>query len=63
MRLEVRWDGLTRFGLFGGLVNNGAVLEASEVKHSDGAVSAAGDEDIDAIGAEANIKNLFVMGD
>lgn len=45
------------------LVDNGAVLEAAEVEHADTAVGAAGDEDVDAVGAEADVEDFFVVGD
>ena len=51
------------FFFVGGLVENGAVLEAAEVEHADGAVGAAGDEDVDAVGAEADVEDFFVVGD
>ena len=39
------------------------MLEAAEVEHADGAVGAAGDEDVDAVGAEADVEDFFVVGD
>ena len=54
---------LTFVGFFGGLVDNGAVLEAAEIEHADAAVGAAADEDVDAVGAEADVEDFFVVGD
>ena len=53
----------TFVGFFGGLVDDGAVLEAAEIEHADAAVGAAADEDVDAVGAEADVEDFFVVGD
>ena len=39
------------------------MLETSEIEHAHAAVGAAGDEDVNAVGAEADVKNFFVVGD
>lgn len=39
------------------------MLETTEIEHADTAVGAAGDEDVDAVGAEADIEDFFVVGD
>lgn len=52
------------FVVFGSwFVDDGAVLETSKIKHAHAAVGAAGDKDVDAVGAEANVEDLFVVGD
>ena len=56
-------DARTFVGFFGGLVDDGAVLEAAEIEHADAAVGAAADEDVDAVGAEADVEHFFVVGD
>lgn len=38
------------------------MLETSEVEHADAAVCTTGNENIDAVGAEANVEDFFVMG-
>lgn len=45
------------------LVNDGAVLETSQVKHSDTAICSTRDEDIDAVGAEPYIIHFLVVRD
>lgn len=39
------------------------MFEAAEVEHSDTAICATADKDIDALGAEADVEDLFIMGD
>ena len=52
------------FIVFGSwLVDDGAVFETSEIEHADTAVGAAGDEDVDAVGAETHVEDFFVVGD
>lgn len=43
------------------LVDNGRMLQATQIKHSNTAVLTATDKDIDAVGAEADIIHLLVM--
>lgn len=45
------------------LVDDGAMLEASEIKHSYTTICAAADKHIDAVGAESNIVDFLVVGD
>ena len=49
--------------LLGRLVNYSAVFKAPEIEHSHATVSAAADKDIDAVRAEADVKNFLVMSD
>ena len=44
------------------LVDDSTMLQTSKIKHSYTAISTATHEDVDAIGAESYIKDLFVMG-
>src|SRR5690349_12310299 len=44
------------------LVDDGAVLQAAEVKHPHAAVLAATDEDVGALGTEPHIVDLLVVG-
>ena len=39
------------------------MLQAAEVKHAHAAVRAAGDENVDAGGAETDVEYFFVVGD
>ena len=54
---------LTFVAFFVRLVNDGAVLETSKIKHPDAAVSATGDEYINAVCTEANVKDFFIVCD
>lgn len=45
------------------LIDDCTMFEASKVKHPDTAVRAARDKDVDAVGAEADIEDFFVVGD
>lgn len=47
--------------LGGGFVDNGAVLQASEIEHANAAVLATADEYVDTISAESYIVDLLVM--
>ena len=47
--------------LFRGLVDDGAVLQASQIEHSYTSISAAADKDVDAARAKSNIEDLLVM--
>lgn len=53
---------LTFVTLFAWLVDDSTVFETSEIEHSDAPVCSAGNEDVDAVGAEADIENLFIVG-
>ena len=44
------------------LVNDGAVFEAAEVKHADTTVCTAAHENVDALRAESDVENFFVVG-
>lgn len=44
-------------------VDDSAMLQAAEIKHSDTAVSATADEDIHAVRAKSNVVNLLVVCD
>lgn len=45
------------------LINDGAVFEAAQVEHPDAAICTATHKDIDALGAETDIEDFFVVGD
>lgn len=55
--------GLTFIDFLARLVDDGAVFETSKIEHPDTAVCAAGNEDVHAVGAEADIKDFLVVGD
>jgi hypothetical protein len=54
---------LTFLVLIGWFVDDSAVLQASQIKHSHATVRPTAYENIDAISAESNIIHLFVVGD
>ena len=39
------------------------MLETAEIEHTHTAVGAAGDEDVDTVGAEADVEDFFVVRD
>jgi hypothetical protein len=53
---------LHTFVIFGGrLIDNCAVFQAPQVEHPNTTVCATADKNINTVGTEPNIKNLFVM--
>jgi hypothetical protein len=56
--------GLTTFVvLFRWLIYDGAVFEAAKVEHSYTTICATTDKNIDALGAEADVEDFFIVGD
>lgn len=43
------------------LVDDSAVLQASQIKHADTTIGATADEHINAVGTESNVKHFLVM--
>lgn len=52
---------LTPFGFICWLINNGAVLEASQIKHADTAIGTAADKDVHAVCTEPNIVDFLIV--
>lgn len=52
---------LTLFGFFRRLVDNGAVLEAAQIKHADTAVAPAADKHVHAIRTKSHVVDLLVV--
>lgn len=54
---------LTFVDFLAGLIDDGTMFETSEIEHPDAAICAAGDKYIDAVGAEADVEDFFVVSD
>ena len=53
----------TSFFLPGRLIDNGAVLQTSQIEHAHATVLTTADKDVDAVGAETYVVDFFVVGD
>ena len=53
----------TLFVLLGRLVNYSTMFQTPEIEHSYAAICSATHKYINAVGAESDVENFFVMGD
>lgn len=45
------------------LVDDGAVFQTSQIKHSHTAIRSAAHKNVDAVGAKPHVEHLFIMSD